>query len=47
MWEGRVNHEVVDPGDGTSIERPEIGGMSVLPVISTLVNHLGELTSVR
>ena len=29
-------------GNGSSTERPEIGGVSVLPVVPELIDHLGE-----
>ena len=29
-------------GDGTSAKRPEIVGVSVLPVVPELIDHLGE-----
>jgi hypothetical protein len=44
--EGRVEREIRShSGNGTSTERPEIGGVSVLPVVPDLVDHLGEKVS--
>jgi len=36
---GRVGRKIFDPGNGTSIKRPEIGGIGVLPVIPKFVDH--------
>jgi len=41
----RDSYKVDDYGSGTSIERPEIGRMGVLPVMPELVDHLGEKLS--
>lgn len=42
--EVRISHEVSNSGNSTSIKRPEICGVSVLPVIPDLIDHLAVKT---
>lgn len=40
--EGRDGYRIVKHSNGTSIERPEVGRVGMLPVIPDLVDHLRE-----